>query len=316
LNSDFFKLKSMKAELRLSQSLKAEAESLGFDLFGIAAAEYLEEDLFRMEKWLASGYNSGMKYLEKNNDKRFNPSQLVKGARSVIVVGLNYYTSYSPTGGKPVFSRYSLGTDYHIVLGEKMKSLNNYLGELVPGTESRAFVDTAPVKENVWASRAGLGWIGRNSLVINRKFGSYFFLGTIITTAELDYNEYTAEDHCGNCRECIDACPNGSIGESRTINTSGCISYLTIEHRGKFEESVNLGRNVFGCDICQEVCPWNRKAKISAIAEFAPIPEILGYSFDMWNAIDETDFNRIFNNSPVQRTGFKGFKRNLSGLVK
>jgi len=300
----------------LSRALKKKAGELGFDLFGIARSEYLGDDAVRFNDWLNRGHHAGMDYMTRNSEKRMNPGLLVSEARSIIVVGLNYYQDYSPGNDSPLFSRYALGLDYHMVMKEKLHHLNYFLKET--GAEGKVFVDSAPVKENIWANRAGLGWIGKNSLLINSEKGSYLFLGGIITSAELEYNNTPTADHCGSCRKCVEACPTNAIQENRTLNAAKCISYLTIEHRGDFlgYPGIKLEKRVFGCDVCQEVCPWNRKPEISTIKEFRPLPEILEYTFEQWNRVDENQFRSIFTNSPVERSGFDGFKRNLSHLMK
>ncbi len=293
--------------------IKKKAKDLGFDLCGIAPVHSLDDHGKRLKEWIEHGHHGEMAYMNRNVEKRIDPRLLVDNACSVIVTGMNYYSSYEPEKNQPVFSRYALGRDYHKVLKDRLHELLAYIKESRPDTKGRVFVDTAPVLERAWAVEAGLGWIGKNSMMINKTLGSYFFLGLIITDAELDYKSVENKDYCGSCRKCIDACPMSAINEDRTINSNKCISYLSIEYKGDmppgYEEKA--GRRVFGCDICQEVCPWNRKAPETKIKEFEPLPEIKSYTSEQWKSISSNEFYSVFKNSAVLRTGYNRFMKML-----
>jgi len=293
----------------MADALKNKAKELGFDLCGIAPARSLDDHGERLKEWLNRGHNAGMAYMNHNVEKRIDPRLLVDDARSVIVTGMNYYSNYEPDKDQPVFARYALGQDYHKVIKDRLYKLLAFIRENRPGTAGRVFVDTAPVLERAWAVEAGLGWTGKNSMLINKKLGSYFFPGLIITDAELDYDIADTKDYCGNCRKCIDACPGSAINEDRTIDSNNCISYLSIEHKGDLPPDYRekAGKKIFGCDICQEVCPWNKKAPETKIKEFEPLPEIEGYTSEQWKSISRVEFYSIFENSAVLRTGYRRF---------
>ena len=293
----------------MTAELKNRAKELGFGLCGIARVRPLDEHGEKLKEWLEQGHNAGMAYMNLNVEKRIDPRLLVDDARSVIVTGMNYYNSYEPDKDQPVFARYALGRDYHKIIKDRLYKLLAFIKESRPGTAGRVFVDTAPVLERAWAAEAGLGRTGKNSMLINKKLGSYFFLGIIISDAELDYDVADNKDYCGNCRKCIDACPGSAINENRTIDSNKCISYLSIEHKGDMPPGYRekAGRRVFGCDICQEVCPWNKKAPETKIREFEPLPEIAGYTAEQWKNISRDEFYSIFENSAVLRTGYDRF---------
>ncbi len=300
----------------LSSLIKRRSSDLGFEHCGIARAEFLSEHESILKDWLEKGFNAEMGYMNRNIDKRLDPRLLLDGARSVIVVGINYLPGETAVNdGSPLFSKYSYGNDYHKVIKDKLHILLDDIKRNYDSLNGRVFVDSAPVLERAWAVKAGLGWQGRNSMLINRDSGSYFFIGTLITDAELEYDVPHINEYCGSCTICIKACPTNAITENRTIDSARCISYLTIEKRGAFEsKDTNLSAYVFGCDICQDVCPWNNKAKPGSEDEFSPLPEVLEYSTDDWKKITEDEFNIIFRNSPVLRTGYNGFMRNLEAL--
>ncbi len=297
----------------MHNAIKKKAKDLGFDLCGIAPVRSLDDHGKRLKEWIECGHHGEMAYMNRNVEKRIDPSLLVDNARSVIVTGMNYYSSYEPEKNQPVFSRYALGWDYHKVLKDSLYELLAYIKESRPDTRGRVFVDTAPVLERAWAVEAGLGWAGKNSMLINKKLGSYFFLGLIISDAELDYDSAENKDYCGSCRKCIDACPMSAIKDDRTIDSNKCISYLSIEYKGDMPPGYGekAGRRVFGCDICQEVCPWNRKAPETKIKEFEPLPGIKSYTSEQWKSISRDEFYSVFEDSAVLRTGYKGFMRNL-----
>ena len=294
--------------------VKSTAKELGFDYCGIAKAQKLNEDAVRLETWLRRGFHGSMQYMEKYFDLRVDPTLLVPGAKSVITLMLNYFPSQQQKNTAPKISKYAFGKDYHEVIKSKLNNLLFILQEKVGEIHGRGFVDSAPVLERTWAQRSGLGWIGRNGNLITKQQGSFFFVATLITDLELLYDDPFAKDYCGSCRRCIDACPTNAILDNKVINGSSCISYFTIElkdmlipdeMKGKFQNWM------FGCDICQDVCPWNRFSKPAAEAAFTPVPEILNLSTKEWENITEETFKNIFKESPLKRAKFKGIQRNL-----
>ncbi|MFO7851202.1 MAG: tRNA epoxyqueuosine(34) reductase QueG [Bacteroidota bacterium] len=296
--------------------IKNKTLALGFDLCGIARVRPLDEHRQKLRNWLAKTYHAEMTYMTRHYEKRIDPSLLVPDARTVIVTGVNYYNKYEPRDDQPEFAMYALGKDYHKVLKDRLYLLLDFIKSKDPEIRGRPFVDTAPVLERAWAVEAGLGWIGKNSMLINKDLGSFLFLGVLIINRELEYNKTISKDLCGKCTRCIDACPTGAILENRTIDSNKCISYLTIENKGGIAEKYfdKIGRKVFGCDICQVVCPWNSRVKKTVIKEFEPLPEIQNYTADDWKNITEEEFNAIFKDSAVLRTGYEGFMRNLRDL--
>jgi epoxyqueuosine reductase len=302
-----------------SRFIKDKAIEMGFDYCGIARATRLDQDAQRLEQWLNKGMHGSMLYMDRYFDLRVDPAKLVPGAKSVITLMLNYLPAQQQSMGVPKISKYAYGKDYHEVIRNKMKQLLQSLKENIGEINGRGFVDSAPVLERSWAVRSGLGWIGKNGNLLTKTGGSFLFIATLITDLELDYDDQFAKDYCGTCRKCIDACPTGAILEDKIVNGSKCISYFTIElkdlllpdsEKGKFEDWI------FGCDICQDVCPWNRFAKPTNETEFSPLPEILNFSFQDWEELKEESFSRIFRNSPLKRAKFNGIKRNLSFIRK
>jgi len=294
--------------------VKSTAKELGFDYCGIAKAQKLNEDAVRLETWLRRGFHGSMQYMEKYFDLRVDPTLLVPGAKSVITLMLNYFPSQQQKNTAPKISKYAFGKDYHEVIKSKLNNLLFIFQEKVGEIHGRGFVDSAPVLERTWAQRSGLGWIGRNGNLITKQQGSFFFIATLITDLELLYDDPFVKDYCGSCRRCIDACPTNAILDNKVINGSNCISYFTIElkdmlipdeMKGKFQNWM------FGCDICQDVCPWNRFSKPAAEAAFTPVPEILNLSTKEWENITEETFKNIFKESPLKRAKFKGIQRNL-----
>jgi len=300
----------------LSSLIKLRSLDLGFDHCGIARAAKLSKHESRLKEWLKNGLHSDMEYMERNLDKRLDPTMLVEGARSVVVVAMNYFQEYTGKNRTPGFSKYACGGDCHKIIKDKLYLLFEEIKKHNENTNGRVFVDSAPVLERAWAVEAGLGWPGKNSMLINRDSGSYLFLGTMLIDIELVYDEPAINEYCGSCTLCIEACPTGAITEFRSIDSSRCISYLSIEKRGEFApgKNINLHGYVFGCDICQDVCPWNRKASPTSEEAFSTLPEIENFSYENWKEITEDEFNSIFRNSPVLRTGYKGFMRNLRYL--
>jgi len=307
----------VKTELSYSQQIKSEALRLGFSDCGISAAAYLPQESERLKTWLDKGYNAGLAYMENHFEMRTDPRKLVEGAQSVVSVLLNYYPSQKQTDPEaPVLAKYAYGKDYHDVMRKKLKSLLSYTNNLIPECNGRVFVDSAPVMEHAWASRAGLGWIGKNSLLLTSKFGSFVFIGEMIITAELEYDK-PVNDMCGSCRNCITSCPTGAIVEDRVVDAGKCISYHTIENKTTEIPEIfkdTFKNRVFGCDICQDVCPWNRKVSPHTIADFDPHPDIPALSKKDWHLITQERFNELFRGSAVKRAKFEGLRRNLDFL--
>jgi len=303
----------------LTERIKAKAFALGFDACGIARAEYLEEDAMRLEKWLQAEYHGKMGYMENHREKRTDPRKLVKGAQSVVSVIMNYFPRRSRTPsneGIPVLSKYAYGTDYHFVIKDRLKELLNFIREEAPGTTGRPFVDSAPVLDRAWAVKAGLGWIGKNANLIHPVIGSFVFIGELIIDLPLKYNTETVKDYCGNCRKCIDACPTTAIISPRQIDGTKCLSYQTIELHDEIDSEIkpHLHERAFGCDICQDVCPWNSSAKPHEIKELEASDDLLNLSAGDWYNMEKQTFKKVFKNSAVQRAGYKKLKMTLNTL--
>lgn len=302
---------------RYSQLIKAEAKRLGFLFCGIARAEFLEEEAPRLEKWLHDGRHGEMQYMENYFDKRLDPRLLVDGARSVISLALNYYSPQKQTDPlAPKISQYAYGLDYHEVIKEKLKQLLTYLQQNIGEVGGRAFVDSAPVLDRAWAQRSGLGWVGKNSNLISKKSGSFFFLAELIIDLELEYDVAPTADHCGTCTRCIDACPTDAIIGPYIVDGSRCISYLTIELKNEIPQEFKGKTDnwMFGCDVCQNVCPWNRFSVAHQEPAFRPHEELLGMSAQDWQEITQDVFQKVFKKSAVKRTKFSGLKRNIEFL--
>ena len=298
-----------------SELLKTEAHRLGFLACGIAKAEFLEAEAPRLEQWLRQGKNGEMGYMADHFDMRLDPRKLVPGAKSVISLAYNYFTPQLQADPEaPQLSTYAYGRDYHKVVKKRLKPLMAFINEHFGDVAMRAFVDSAPVLEKAWAQRAGIGWVGKHTNVIRQGAGSFFFLCEIITDLELAADP-PATDHCGTCRRCIDACPTDAI-TPYGVDGSRCISYLTIELKGAIPEefSGKLENWAFGCDICQQVCPWNRFSNAHNEPEFIPRPELLQLSKDDWHGMTEVVFEKLFEGSAVKRTKFQGLERNLRFL--
>lgn len=301
----------------ISRAIREEALRLGFSDCGFSKAEALPEDSKRLKDWLSHGYNARMGYMANHFQKRTDPTLLVEGARSVVSLLYNYYTDrVQQDANAPVLSKYAYGKDYHFVMKEKMNLLLGYIRSLRPGVEGRVFVDSAPVLDRAWARQAGLGWIGKNSNLISRRAGSFVFIGELILDLELDYNSLPEGDFCGSCNRCVEACPTGAILEHRTLDAERCISYQTIENRGPIPLGLKgkLANRFFGCDICQDVCPWNRKPGIHHEPGFMPPPGLLEMSAGEWDQLDRESYNGLFAESPIQRAGFSKLKSNLDFL--
>ncbi len=315
------------ADSGLSRALRLRALELGFAEFGVARVEEIE-DMQHYDAWLQKGYHADMDYLQRHQEKKNDPELIVPGARSIIVCSY-LYNSRAPRStdshedDQGWISRYAWGDDYHDTVKKMIRSLYEYLCELVPGAAGRYYVDTGPVLERAWAQQAGLGWLGKNTCLIHPVLGSYTFIAVIITDVALQADQ-PSPDRCGSCTRCIDACPTGALIEANVLDANRCISYLAIENREeiptRFREK--MGRHVFGCDICQDVCPWNRKAPVSIAPEVQPRPEAVNPSLADLLALDEDGFRQRFRKSPVKRTKFRGFMRNVlvaagnSGVTK
>jgi epoxyqueuosine reductase len=294
--------------------IKSISADLGFHYCGIAKAAKLDEDARRLEQWLQHGMHGTMQYMENYFDLRTDPRKLVPGAKSVITLLLNYFPAETQQRYAPKISKYAYGKDYHEVIREKLNSLIQLIKKNIGDINGRGFVDSAPVLERSWALRSGAGWIGKNGNLITKQQGSYFFIATLITDLELIADDAFAKDYCGTCTKCIDSCPTHAIRENKVVDGSRCISYFTIELKDALipVEMKNKFENwMFGCDICQDVCPWNRFSKPTGEIAFKPIPEILNLSTEAWEDMTEDAFKKIFKSSPLKRTKFKGIQRNL-----
>lgn len=292
--------------------VKATARRLGFSFCGISRAEFLDEEAPKLEEWLNRGYQGKMGYLENFFDKRLDPTLLVPGAKSVVSLLYNYFPKQELDGSTYKIARYAYGEDYHTVVREKLNTFMDELRSAIGDVNGRAFVDSAPVMERAWAKRSGLGWIGKNSLLLNREAGSYFFLAELIIDLELNYDG-PIKDYCGTCTACMDACPTDAIPEPYVVDGSKCISYFTIELKEEIPSDVHgkFDNWIFGCDICQEVCPWNRFAKPHEEPRFDPPKELRSMTTNDWREITEERFRYVFRNSPLKRTKYQGIKRNL-----
>jgi epoxyqueuosine reductase len=299
----------------LSTIIKSEAKRLGFISCGISKAQFLEEEAPRLEKWLKNNMQGKMHYMENHFDKRLDPTKLVEDSKSVISLLLNYYPSKTQNENSFKLSKYAYGTDYHFVIKDKLKSLLNFIQEEIGEVHGRAFVDSAPVLDKAWAAKSGLGWIGKHSNLLTQQVGSFYFIAELIIDLDLEYDLPTT-DHCGTCTKCIDACPTQAITEPYVVDGSKCISYFTIELKEKIplEFKGQFDDWMFGCDICQDVCPWNRFSKSHSEPLFNPHPELLSMTKKDWEEITEDVFKKIFKDSAVKRTKFDGLKRNIEFL--
>ena len=303
----------MKNKKHYTELIKNEAKRLGFISCGISRAEFLEDEAPRLEKWLKMKMNGEMKYMENYFEKRLDPRKLVDDAKSIISLTYNYYPEDLQNKEAPKISKYAYGMDYHYVIKEKLNFFLTFIKDKIGNVHGRAFVDSAPILEKAWAAKSGIGWVGKNSNLITKKVGSFYFLAELIVDLDLDYDRIES-DHCGECTACIDSCPTQAITQPYVVDGSKCISYFTIElkenipkeFKGKFDDWV------FGCDVCQDVCPWNKFSKSHKEPLFQTSSELMKMSRDEWNEITEETFNKIFKNSAVKRTGYKGLTRNLN----
>lgn len=295
--------------------IKTKAKKLGLDACAILPAAALTGDEQNFKSWLQNDFHGEMDYMARNIDKRLDPRLLVENAKTIIVVLQNYYPKQVQTDQTaPVISKYAYGTDYHFVLKDKLKSLLSFIQNEIQPCSGRPFVDSAPVLERAWAKQAGLGWIGKNSNLISVEHGSFFFIGELILDIELPYDKpKLISDHCGKCTRCIDACPTKAIVADKVVDARRCISYQTIELKGNLDENLKsrFENRVFGCDICQDVCPWNLKSEKNSEPEFVPNPRLLQLTKSEWHEMEKPLFDELFKKSAVKRTGFSGLKRNL-----
>ena len=294
--------------------IKQKAFELGFSHVGISKSMFLEKEAKQLEVWLSNNFHGKMQYMENYFDKRTDPGKLVDGAKSVISLLFNYHNPLKQQDeDAPKISQYAYGKDYHFVLNKKLLELQNFITTNFGEINCRGFVDSAPVMERAWAERSGLGWVGKNTLMISKKRGSYFFLAEIICDLELEY-DLPVMDHCGTCTACIDACPTDAIIKPYVLDSNKCISYLTIELKDSIPKQFENKMQdwIFGCDICQDVCPWNKFSKENEHALFQPSDKFLNMKKNDWNELTEETFKKVFKNSPIKRANFKGLKKNIS----
>jgi len=299
-----------------TQLIKQEAYRLGFSFIGISKAEFLEEEAPKLEEWLNNNYHGEMAYMANHFDKRLKPTLLVPGAKSVISLMYNYYTHLEQKDATaPQIAKYAYGRDYHKVVKKKLKELVNFIKENIGEVSGRAFVDSAPVMERQWAQKSGLGWLGKNTLLLSKKAGSYYFLGELILDLVLE-TDTPVTDHCGSCTKCLDACPTNAFVQPYVLDASKCISYLTIELKNEIpnEFKGKMDNWMFGCDICQQVCPWNRFATPHQEPDFEPHESLLKMRRKEWEEITEELFDTLFKGTPVKRTKYEGLKRNIDFL--
>ncbi len=320
-----------RAELTLF--VKKESKRLGFEYCGISAAGFLEEEARPLEEWLKAKHHGEMSYMERNFDKRLDPRILVPGAKTVVSLLYNYgvvesspassSSIHSAAGNKrigeqqkPKIATYAFGEDYHVVVKNKLYELLASLSSQAGPIEGRCFVDSAPVLERAWAKKSGLGWVGKNSMLIHPKAGSYYFLAEIISDLPLEPDNFQMQDYCGTCNKCVEACPTQALFGNKTIEADKCISYFTIELKKEFDSKVpNFTDWIFGCDICQQVCPWNRFAKQNNEPLFKPLEAIAENDYSNWLEITEDTFQKVFNKSPLKRAGLEGIKRNIRHVL-
>lgn len=305
------------SKTKLSSLIKAKALELGFNGVGISKAEKIEGYEEQYKSWLKAGYNAQMEYMERNIEKRVDPTILVEGSKSVISLIISYYPEHLQPIDIPQISKYAYGTDYHFVVKDKMQLLWNFILEHYPTLDGRMFVDSAPVPDKLWAVKSGLGWIGKNSCLINKDIGSFVFISELIVNIELEYDEPYRSNFCGSCTKCIDSCPTNAIVQPGIIDSNRCISYQTIENKTDSISKQLKGRfenRLFGCDICQDVCPWNKNPLTTTVKEFAPNSELFSLDNEAWKEMEKEEFNGLFKKSPLKRAKFEGLKRNLEFL--
>ncbi|MBK22255.1 MAG: tRNA epoxyqueuosine(34) reductase QueG [Flavobacteriales bacterium] len=307
----------MKAGKKHKELIKSEAYRLGFDYVGVSKAEFLEEDAPRLENYLQKNHHGKMNYMENHFDKRLDPRLLVDDAKSVVSFMINYFPEKTQNKNSPKIAKYAYGQDYHLVIRQKLNQLLEFINHEIGEVSGRGFVDSAPVLDKAWAKKSGLGWVGKNGNLINKKSGSFFFIAELIIDLELP-SDGPVTDHCGTCTACIDECPTEAIVEPMVVDGSKCISYYTIELKESIPESVNgkFDNWMFGCDICQDICPWNRLSKPHNEPLFNPHPDLLSMTQKDWDHINQESFSKLFSKSAVKRTKLTGLKRNIAFLKK
>ena len=306
---------SIDIKSKWTNSIKTEAKRLGFLSCGISKSDFLEEEAPRLEKWLNNNMHGEMGYMENHFDKRLDPRLLVEGSKSVISLLLNYFPEETQVADSYKISKYAYGQDYHHIIKSKLKQLQEFITEEIGEVNGRAFVDSAPVLDKAWAAKSGLGWIGKNSNLLTQQVGSFYFIAELIVDIELEY-DHKVTDHCGTCTACLDACPTQAIVEPYVVDGSKCISYFTIELKNELPIDVKGSFDdwMFGCDICQDVCPWNRFSKPHNEPLFNPNPDLLSMTKKDWEEITEDVFQKVFKKSAVKRTKFAGLTRNIDFL--
>ncbi|WKW47189.1 tRNA epoxyqueuosine(34) reductase QueG [Myroides sp. JBRI-B21084] len=305
----------MNNKEKYTQFIKQKAQELGFSYCGVSQATFLEEEAPRLESWLKNNMHGEMKYMENHFDKRLDPRLLVPGAKSVVSLLLNYFPAQQQNPNAYKISKYAYGEDYHFIIKDKLKDLLHFINDEIGAVDGRVFVDSAPVLDKAWAAKSGLGWVGKNNNLIRKSHGSFFFVAELIIDLELMYDTATT-NHCGSCTACIDACPTQAIESPYVVNGSKCISYLTIELKDAIpnEFAGKLDDWMYGCDVCQDVCPWNRFATPHNEPLFQPKPELINYNNQQWTDLTNELFNEIFKKSAVKRTKFSGLMRNVTFL--
>ena len=302
----------MNLKKNYSDFIKNKSIELGFISCGISKSGFLENEIGRFESWLKNNYHGKMSYMERNFDKRMDTTKLVSGSKSVISLLFNYYPSKEINNDSFKISKYAYGKDYHFIIKDKLKSLLSSMRNEIGEIDGRVFVDSAPIMEKAWAKKSGLGWVGKNTNLISKKTGSFFFIAEIIVDLELEYDGEVT-DHCGSCTACLDACPTDALYEPYKIDASKCISYFTIELKEQFPNDLKKDFNdwIFGCDICQDVCPWNKFSRPNEEPLLSPLKEINQYSKKDWLELTDEVFKVVFKGSPIERTKFNGLKRNI-----
>lgn len=305
----------MSTIIQHTNKIKQKALDLGFSAIGISKVDFLEQESIRLNEWLENGFHGEMQYMKNHFEKRVDPTKLVDGAKSVISVLYNYYPEEKQRKDSYQVSKYAYGEDYHYVVKDKLFQLLDFISTEICEVNGRAFVDSAPVMEKAWAAKSGLGWIGKNTNLISKKIGSFFFIGELIIDLELDYNTESYKNYCGNCTKCVDACPTKALSPYQ-LDARKCISYLTIEKKGEIPKEFKGKWNdwIFGCDICQDVCPWNQKQKPHNEENFKISDLLKDMDKSAWENIDKPSFKKIFKNSPLERTKFEGLNRNIDFL--
>jgi epoxyqueuosine reductase len=308
---------SIKYEL--SSFIRAKALELGFSHCGFSRADHLEQEEPYLQQWLSKGLHGDLKYMERQNEERLDPRKLLENSKTIISLLSNYYPENTiPKEDNYIICRYAYGRDHHKIIGSKLNTLIEEIEKKSGKIEARAYIDSGPVLEKAWAKRAGLGWVGKNTILINPEIGSFFFISDIITDLELDYNSSSINDHCGNCTECIDHCPTGALIGPRVLDVNRCIAYHTIESRGEMPRELkgHFNNRIFGCDICQECCPWNKKAVPHNEPQFLPSTELSGMRKKDWEKLSRADFDRLFGGSAIRRAKFEKLVENIEFVKK